>query len=244
MVEDTTTKRVLDLFANILDYPSADIVSEVRECQSLLSERSPEAATLLGEFHALAEDSPDGRLEELYTGVFDLDPICHPYVGYHMFGESYKRSAFMVMLKEQFRKHGFEHRGPDLPDRLSTLLRFLSVCDDDDLAQEIIELGMVPALDKMMKGAAKEEKGLKIEDKFASAMTQLEGEGTEDEVLQGGFVLEMSKDEGEGKQQVPAGNNPYQPVLKALSMVLQSSEFMRAEERTISAAYAGGGHHA
>ncbi len=75
MVEDTTTKRVLGLFANILDYPSADVVSEVRECQTLLSARSPEAAGFLGEFHALAEDSPDGRLEELYTGVFDLDPV-------------------------------------------------------------------------------------------------------------------------------------------------------------------------
>ncbi len=244
MVEDGTTKRVLDLFANILDYPSADVVSEVRECQTLLSARSPEAAAFLGEFHALAQDSPDGRLEELYTGVFDLDPMCHPYVGYHMFGESYKRSTFMVMLKEQFRKHGFEQRGHDLPDRLSTLLRFLSVCDDDELVQEIIDLGMVPALDKMMKGAVKEEKGLKIQDKFASAMTQLEGEGTEDEILQGGFVLEMSKDESEVKQQTPAGNNPYQPVLKALSMVLQSPEFMRAEELTISAAYEGDGHHA
>ncbi len=59
MVEDATTKCVLDLFANILDYPSADIVSEVRECQTLLSERSPEAATLLSEFLALAEDSPN-----------------------------------------------------------------------------------------------------------------------------------------------------------------------------------------
>ncbi len=244
MVEDATTTRVLCLFANILDYPATGIVSEVRECQALLSPRSPEAAVFLGEFHALAEDSPDGRLEELYTGVFDLDPVCYPYVGYHMFGESYKRSAFMVLLKEQFRKHGFEYRGPELPDRLSTLLRFLSVCDDDDLAQEIIDLGMVPALDKMMKGAAKEEKGLKIEDKFASAMTQLEGEGTEDEVLQGGFVLEMSKDDSEGKQQAPAGNNPYQPVLKALSMVLQSPGFIRAKERTISAAYAGGSDNA
>lgn len=244
MVKDATIKRVLCLFANILDYPSAGAIGEIRECQTLLSARNPEAAALLGEFLALAEDSPDGRLEELYTGVFDLDPVCYPYVGYHMFGESYKRSAFMVLLKEQFRKHGFDYSGPDLPDRLSTLLRFLSVCADDDLAQEIIDLGMLLSLDKMMKVAAKEEKGLKIQDKFASAMTQLEGEGTEDEILQGGFVLEMSKDEGGGKQQIPAGHNPYQPVLKALSMVLQSPEFMRAEERTISAAYAGGGHHA
>jgi nitrate reductase delta subunit len=243
MAEDTTTKRVLCLFANILDYPSADIVSEVRECQTLLTARSPEAAAFLDDFHALVQDSPDGRLEELYTGVFDLDPVCQPYVGYHMFGESYKRSSFMVILKEQFRKHGFEQEGSDLPDRLSTLLRFLSVCNDDDLAQEIIDLGMVPALDKMMKGVAREEKGLKIEDKFASAITQLEGEGTEDEILQGGFVLEMSKDDGEGKQ-YPVGNNPYQPVLRALSMVLQSPEFMRAKERIISAAYPGGGHHA
>jgi nitrate reductase delta subunit len=244
MVEDATTKRVLCLFANILDYPSAGTVSEVQECQRLLSGRSPEAAAFLGEFHTLAENSPSGRLEELYTGVFDLDPVCQPYVGYHMFGESYKRSTFMVILKEEFRKHDFEQSGTDLPDRLSTLLRFLSVCDDDDLAQEIIDLGMVPALDKMMKGVAKEEKGLEIEDKFASAMTQLEGEGTEDEILQGGFVLEMSKDDGEEKQQVPPGTNPYQPVLRALSMVLQSAEFTRVGERSISAANAGGGLHA
>ena len=41
-----------------------------------------------------------GKLQEVYSGFFDLNSICHPYIGYQLFGENYKRSIFLVELKK------------------------------------------------------------------------------------------------------------------------------------------------
>ncbi|MFQ5875997.1 MAG: nitrate reductase molybdenum cofactor assembly chaperone [Dehalococcoidia bacterium] len=113
--------------------------------------RHSDAAAPLSKFRAFVEATPRGRLEEIYTGAFDLDATCHPYVGYHLFGESYKRSVFLLELKERYRAQGYIANDKDLPDRLSILLRFLSMSDDVSLAQEIIGEALIPALDKMAK---------------------------------------------------------------------------------------------
>lgn len=244
MAHESVRERLLVLFAGILDYPSPNIVNELAECQALLASSSAEVAALLQEFQVLAEGSSDGRLEELYTGVFDLDPICHPYVGYHLFGESYKRSAFLVELKEQYRAHGFDMPGAELADRVSVLLRFLSICDDEELRREIITEGMLPALDTMIDGKGKRNTERQAEEKLASAITQLEGEGSEEEVLQGGFVLEMTEETSNGSRRPSKGGNPYQPVLKALRLVLESPDLMGIKKQGAGAAYAGGGDNA
>jgi nitrate reductase delta subunit len=144
---------VLQLFADILDYPQKNIVQHVRECEALVSATSPEAAALLRQFRHFLDETPNGQLEEIYTGIFDLDAACHPYVGYQLFGESYERSAFIVELKKLYRSCGFEASENELPDRLSVLLRFLSISGDADPNQEIINEGILPALDKMAKEA-------------------------------------------------------------------------------------------
>lgn len=64
--------------------------------------------------------------EELYTRTLDLNPLAAPYVGYHAWGESYQRGAFMsrlnqIMLKLRINKQG------ELPDHLIPILRCLDV---------------------------------------------------------------------------------------------------------------------
>ncbi len=157
MDELTIERRMLGLLADITDYPTANLLETVRECEALLSTKSPDAAAPLGRFRAFVEATPPGRLEEIYTGTFDLDAACHPYVGYHLLGESYKRSVFLLELKERYRTQGYIANDKDLPDRLSILLRFLSMSDDMSLTQEIISEAMLPALDKMTKKEEGEE---------------------------------------------------------------------------------------
>ncbi len=156
MGNETAYGRILELFADILDYPQENLVHQVRECEALVSASSPEAAALLRQFLNVVEETPNGRLEEIYTGIFDLDSDCHPYVGYQLFGESYERSVFLLELKERYRSSGFETSENELPDRLSVLLRFLSMSGDGIPSQEIIDEGLVPALDKMAREAEEE----------------------------------------------------------------------------------------
>lgn len=142
--------EVLRLFSLLLEYPAPGLERGARRCEALLRERCPEAAGLVGEFSAYAaERGTEGR-EEDYAAVFDLGSSCPLYVGYHLFGESYKRSAFLLGLRERYRARGFEVPGED-SDHLPVMLRFLSACRDGDLYRELVEEAILPSLDRMLE---------------------------------------------------------------------------------------------
>ncbi|MCK6579390.1 MAG: nitrate reductase molybdenum cofactor assembly chaperone [Anaerolineae bacterium] len=139
----------MSLFADMLDYPQANLRDRVQEAEALAGAANAQAGQFVSEFRAFVEETPLGSLQEIYTGTFDLDAACHPYVGYHMFGETYKRSPFLVGLKERYRAHNFAAPANELPDHLAVVLRFLAVCDDEELSRELIDLGLRTCLEKM-----------------------------------------------------------------------------------------------
>lgn len=144
-------QSVLGLFADILDYPDDGLIEQLRTAEEAVSEDSPEAKSLLVNFRsAIAPLTPE-RVEEVYTAIFDLNATCHPYIGYQLFGETYKRSVFLVELKEHYRTHSFTAPDNELADRLSIMLRFVSECDDRELVTDIIEFGFAPSLVKMTR---------------------------------------------------------------------------------------------
>ncbi len=148
-IESTTEElRVLELFAELLEYPRPDVAQRARECRALIAPESAEAAALLDEFAAFVERTPHSTLEEIFSSTFDLNASCHPYVGYHMFGEAYKRSALMLELQDRFRIHDFDP-GVELPDHIAVLLRFMSRCPDAELTTEIAREALVPTLEPM-----------------------------------------------------------------------------------------------
>lgn len=152
MNEMAVRRHFFGLFAALLDYPDESLPRIARECEILLAarhERHEEAGSLLGAFRALVETAPLGQMQELYTGTFDLDATCHPYVGYHLFGESYQRSALLLGLKERYRARDFT-TGNELPDHLAVMLRFLAVCQDTSLTIELCRDAILPALRRMM----------------------------------------------------------------------------------------------
>ena len=138
MLHGPGEQRIYHLFAELLDYPRAALAEAARECQSLVSLRNPDAAALLDEFRAFAETKSVERLQEVYSVTFDLDASCHPYVGYYLFGETYKRSVFLLGLKERFKPHGFTAPENELPDPLGVVLRSLAVCGDSGLGRGIV----------------------------------------------------------------------------------------------------------
>jgi nitrate reductase delta subunit len=140
----------------MLEYPAGETLQAALEAQGLLRDACPEAAALLKEFYDYAVSLPPGRLEEVYTGTFDLDAACHPYVGYHLFGETYKRSIFLVELKQRYNAQGFTFPDNELPDHLAVILRFLAVTRDHTQADEIARDALLPVLDRMT-GRAKSE---------------------------------------------------------------------------------------
>lgn len=142
------THPSLNHFAVMLDYPGESLPETAAACAELLRLDHTAAASLVDDFAGYAARTALPSIEEAYTGVFDLDPKCAPYIGYHLFGESYKRSIFLLGLNERFDAQRFTPPG-DLPDHLAVVLRCLTTADDDMQAQELIVDAVLPALDRM-----------------------------------------------------------------------------------------------
>ncbi|MBI4247696.1 MAG: molecular chaperone TorD family protein [Candidatus Rokubacteria bacterium] len=135
-------------FACLLEYPRRSPAAAARECAGLLAPLCAEAAAAVAAFAAFAERAPGGAVEEAYTRVFDLDATHCPYVGFHLFGESYKRSVFLVRMKTQARALGLA-LGSELPDHVGVLLRFLDAGADAEFEAELIGEALLPALHRM-----------------------------------------------------------------------------------------------
>jgi nitrate reductase delta subunit len=142
-------RQLFGLFAELLGYPSHRLAAAAGIAAILAVPLSPEAAAALRQFQAFAAATPLARVEEIYTGVFELDAACHPYVGYHLFGESYKRSAFLLGLKDRYRPYGLAY-GVELPDHLAVMLAYLAVNHDPSEAEVLIGEALQPALHKML----------------------------------------------------------------------------------------------
>ena len=150
MEDRSTVRRVWGLFAGLLDYPTESPLEAVGECRRLVAGVSPDADALLARFQGFVEESTLGRLQEEYTRAFDMDESHSLYVGYHLLGESYKRSAMLLEFMERYRAHGVEVAG-ELADHLPVVLRFLTVCDDHDMVDEIVYDAVWPTLEMISK---------------------------------------------------------------------------------------------
>lgn len=148
MTEAQALRDALELFACLMEYPSSEFHRLLGQAEALAGESFPEAAGRLGSFRRSVEGMSLDRLEELYTATFDLQVVCYPYVGYHLFGESYKRSAFLARLNEHYQAHGFVVER-ELPDHVPAVLRFLAKGVDEELHRVLVGEGLVPALEKM-----------------------------------------------------------------------------------------------
>lgn len=92
--------------------------------------------------------------EELHTATLDLSPKFVPYVGHAVWGENYRRGAFMADLARETRDLGIELHG-ELPDHLDPVLRYLDATRNP--LGDVVEV-LPQALMRMSKELAKAEK--------------------------------------------------------------------------------------
>ena len=150
MIEDRTIPSIYDSLAGLLDYPAADWQSRCDECKDPLAAEGESFVSQFSLFTNGTETLSLSDLQELYTRTFDLSPVCALDLGYHLFGENYKRGVFLANLRETEAPFdlGQEHQ---LPDYLPVLLRLLTKLTDEELRSALIVDCMIPALEKMLK---------------------------------------------------------------------------------------------
>ncbi len=142
-------QQIYQGFSKLLNYPSSNLVEQVRATIDLLETDYPEAAEQLSSFLGVIETTPLGNLEELYTGTFDVNPACHIFAGHILFGESFKRNTFMAELAVEYENRGFDTK-QELVDHIPLLLRFLAELDPEEaLAKELLAECLIPVFEQM-----------------------------------------------------------------------------------------------
>lgn len=148
-IDSTAVNRALDRLGRLLQYPDGDLPVAVREARALIGSIVPAADEELAAFELFVKDHTLDDWRQIYTEVFNLDPLFKIYIEYHLFGETYKRSHFLVKLNEHYADHGYDC-APELPDHLATVLRFLPSCDHETFREGLITEGIVPSIKQML----------------------------------------------------------------------------------------------
>lgn len=176
------------LFAELLDYPNNSLPQRVEECSRKLATAFPRAAELLESLRRSQQDLGIARLQEAYTGTFDLQPECTLNLGYHLFGEDQRRGMFLAKLKELFHEAEVETRN-ELPDHLCYLLRYVAARPGCDESSAIISDCLLPAVSKIAE--AMKEKPNPYQPVVEALLLWLEGE-SRSEAVPSGMHIESS----------------------------------------------------
>jgi nitrate reductase delta subunit len=136
------SQAALLALADLLEYPGEDWPRRLELIEESLGSEE------LAEFSRRAESLPLASLQETYTQTFDLNPVAALEIGYHLFGENYKRGLFLAQLRETEAQYALDEPR-QLPDYLPVLLRLLTRLDDRELREDLIADCLLPAIGKM-----------------------------------------------------------------------------------------------
>lgn len=139
-------RAMYEALATALSYPAEGYTAAVRTLPGSLPS---DCAAQAGEFAAAVDGLPLETQQELFTQTFDLNPVCSPELGWHLFGENYERGLLLVRMREELRAAGIAE-DCELPDHLTYALRLLPTLEKDraaDFAGAIV----MPAMVKMIQ---------------------------------------------------------------------------------------------
>lgn len=121
--------RMLSL---LLHYPDEELVREVNSLEEIVSGMDPPAAReQCLAFLDYLRRTPLIRVQEEYTGTFDLNPSTCLHLGHHKWGEDRERGSGLAALSALYHMAGFEMISGELPDHLPMVLEFLSICPEE-----------------------------------------------------------------------------------------------------------------
>lgn len=116
----------------LLLYPDTGLVAEQAQLNQLLLEQLPAWHAPLQGLFAHIGSTPLIDLQQQYVMTFDRNPSHSLHLFEHIHGESRDRGQAMVDLLEEYRRHGLQMVGDDLPDFVPLFLEFLSQQDDEE----------------------------------------------------------------------------------------------------------------
>ena len=117
-------KRHYAVLSALLQYPEPELIAHLPALAELMMDTPALHAPLAPLFAYLGA----GKLIDLqqqYVSTFDRNPSHSLHLFEHIHGESRDRGQAMVDLMEEYKKHGLQMTGDDLPDYVPLFLEFL-----------------------------------------------------------------------------------------------------------------------
>jgi nitrate reductase delta subunit len=145
------TEGLWDAVANLLRYPEEHVQDEQRMAADYLAAGARRGLQAAGRgFADFIDRTPATEREEAFTRVFDINPACSLELGWQLYGEDYKRGAFLVDMRQLMAAVGVEETA-ELPDHLIHALRCLERIPEPKAT--LFSTGYVqPAVRKMLEG--------------------------------------------------------------------------------------------
>jgi len=140
---------VYTLYARVLSYPDREYLQAVEECVAAL-ESYPVAADEFARFASFVRGKRTAMLEEQFIATFDMNNKRPLEIGWHLYGQEYKRGQFLVKMRQLLRENKVEESS-ELPDHLSHCLRLLPAMDAEDVQSFVQKYGL-PGLRGILKG--------------------------------------------------------------------------------------------
>ncbi|MEZ5344230.1 MAG: nitrate reductase molybdenum cofactor assembly chaperone [Pyrinomonadaceae bacterium] len=150
--------KLLNSLAGVLEYPTENWFLRFEKCKSLILLTDRAGCEHFSDFCLDINKLSLTELQEFYTRTFDLSPVCALEVGYHLFGEDYKRGEFLARLRETENPYSLGQE-QQLPDYLPVILRLLGQMEDAEERAAMIGYCLIPAL-KMMSEALGKKKNI------------------------------------------------------------------------------------
>lgn len=133
--------------AILLRYPDADTPKLAAAVADEAMKTGHPCQEYLEAFALVAGTSSQEEMAEIYTRSFDLNPDCVLEIGWHLFGETYRRGQFLAMMRHHLNENGIEE-GRDLPDYLPNLLNLVMKLETQD-AIDLVDDCILPAMEKI-----------------------------------------------------------------------------------------------
>lgn len=128
-----------------------EFVGHVNEVQQYLNKVMPDVGNTLQSFTDVINNVSKIEMEDLYLRTFEVQSITTLDIGYIVFGDDYKRGELLVNLNKEHKLYEIDCAG-ELADNLSNVLKLLNVLKDNKLRNDLVQLIIMPALDKMIEG--------------------------------------------------------------------------------------------
>jgi nitrate reductase assembly molybdenum cofactor insertion protein NarJ len=147
-------KLVLDYnrISNLFVFPQKeDYKDNVQNIQLYLNEVLPDAGKVLQPFTDVISIVSKQELEDLYLRSFEVQSITTLDIGYVVFGDDYKRGELLVNLNKEHQNYNVDC-GVELADNLANVLKLLNLIKDSELLNDLVNMIVAPALNKMIQG--------------------------------------------------------------------------------------------